>query len=99
MTCFKVSSYLPSPLRWDEERIWNFDVDIEAPVLYVIRDHINMLTDLGRDWASGPPNDLDTFIPMNYGVTITLTDYELNLYANDHNIIDRPLDRRDNGKL
>ena len=93
----KVSSHLPSPLQWDEERSWNFDIDIEAPVLFLIRDHINMLTDLGKDWASGPPNDFDTFIPMNYGVTITLTDYELNLYANDHNIIDRPLDTKDNG--
>ena len=93
-----MSALLPSPLRWDEERTWNFAVDIEDPVLYLIRDHINMLTDLGKDWSAGPPSDFDTFVPMNYGISLTMTNYEFNLYANDHNIIDRPLDKRDNGK-
>lgn len=93
----RISSSLPSPLRWDEERNWNFDVTLEHSVLYLIRDHINMLSDLGRDWASGPPNDYNTFIPMLYGVQLSFSVFELNLYANDHNIIDRPLDKRDNG--
>lgn len=94
-----MSAFLPSPLRWDEERTWDFAIDFETPVLYLIRDHINMLADLGKDWSSGPPSDFDTFVPMKYGIHLNMADYELNLYANDHNIIDRPLDRRDNGKM
>lgn len=66
--------------------------------MYIVRDHINMLTDLGRDWASGPPSDFSTYIPIIYNLKLILNDFELNLYANDHNIIDRPLDERGNGK-
>ena len=94
---FKVSSTMPSPLRWDQQRSWIFNISMDRPVLYIIRDHINMLTDLGRDWSSGPPSDFNTFIPMIYGVNIIMNGFELNMYANDHNIIDRPLDRQENG--
>lgn len=95
-TC-AISSNLPSPLRWDEERSWGFNISLDQPVLYLIRDHINMLNDLGKDWSSGPPNNFNTFVPTTYGVNLILSEFELNLYANDHNIIDRPLDERDNG--
>lgn len=90
---------MPSPLDWDSERLWTFDLVLNRPVLFLIRDHINMFTDLGKDWASGPPSDYNTFIPMLYGVNLTFNDFELNFYANDHNIIDRPLDRKENGEL
>ncbi|KAL5523541.1 hypothetical protein ACEPAG_7714 [Sanghuangporus baumii] len=91
-----VSSLLPSPLEWNAERSWDFDISLDRPTLYIIRDHINMLTDLGKDWASGPPSDFNTYVPITYNLKLILNDFELNLYANDHNIIDRPLDERDN---
>lgn len=55
-----------------------------------------MLTDLGKDWSSGPPSDFYRFIPMHYVVELDLHDYELNTYVNDHNIIDKPLIKEDN---
>ena len=58
-----------------------------------------MFTDLGKDWSSGPPSDFNTFVPVIYGLHINCESYEINFYGNDQNIIDRPLDRRDNGKL
>ncbi|KAL5507471.1 CSF1 [Sanghuangporus vaninii] len=91
-----VSSLLPSPLEWDAERRWDFDISLDHPTLYIIRDHINLLTDLGKDWASGPPSDFNTYVPITYSLKLILNDFELNLYANDHNIIDRPLDEKDN---
>jgi hypothetical protein len=66
-------------------------------VLYLLRDHINMLTDLGNDWSTGPPSNPNTWIPMTYGVALDLRNYELNMYVNDHNIIDKPLLREENG--
>jgi len=58
-----------------------------------------MFADLGKDWATGPPNDFNTYIPMMYGVDLKLVDdFAINLYANDHNVIDRPLDMIDNSK-
>ena len=56
-----------------------------------------MFTDLSKDWASGPPADYERFIPMLYKVEIDLHNYELNTYVNDHNIIDKPLIKEDNG--
>ena len=56
-----------------------------------------MFTDLGRDWSSGPPHDFNTYLPMIYGVKLALNNFELNLYANDHNVIDKPLSKDDNG--
>lgn len=56
-----------------------------------------MLSDLGRDWASGPPGDYHRFIPMLYAVEVDLQAYELNTYVNDQNIIDKPLIREENG--
>lgn len=90
---------MPSPLRWNSERSWDFDVSLERPILFIIRDHINMLTDLGKDWSSGPPSDFNTFVPITYNLNLMLRKFELNLYGNDHNIIDRPLDKRDNGEI
>jgi hypothetical protein len=58
-----------------------------------------MLTDLGKDWVSGPTNDYQKFMPMIYAFQLELHHYELNLYVNDHNIIDKPLIRNENGDV
>lgn len=89
---------MTSPSQWNFQRDWKFAVFLRQPVLYLLREHINMLTDLGKDWASGPPASFSTWIPMHYTVSIEMSNYELNLYANDHNIIDKPLVREENGE-
>jgi len=58
-----------------------------------------MFTDLGKDWASGPPSDWQRWVPTVYLVNLHLYHYEVNTYANDQNIIDKPLVREDNGIL
>lgn len=90
---------LPSPLKWNSQRTWLFAVSLRQPVLYLLRDHVNMLTDLSRDWTSGPPSDYQRFIPMIYIFELDLHHFEINLYANDHNIIDKPLVRDENGTV
>ena len=56
-----------------------------------------MLVDLGKDWSSGPPGDYDLFTPMIYVIDFDMHNYAINLYVNDHNIIDKPLIKEDNG--
>jgi hypothetical protein len=56
-----------------------------------------MFTDLGKDWASGPPSDYNRFIPMIYSLHVEMKNYDLKTYVNDHNIIDKPLIPEDNG--
>lgn len=58
-----------------------------------------MFTDLGKDWAAGPPSDYYRFVPTVYVAELDLHHYELNLYVNDNNIIDKPLIKEENGQL
>ena len=88
---------MPSPTKWNAQRQWDFHIRLRKPVMYLIREHINMFTDLGKDWSAGPPSDYHRFIPMIYAVDIELRMFELNLYVNDHNIIDKPSIREENG--
>jgi hypothetical protein len=58
-----------------------------------------MFIDLGKDWTSGPPTDYARFVPTIYLFQLEMHHFELNLYANDHNIIDKPLVKDENGKV
>lgn len=88
---------MPSPTKWSDQRQWDFYIRLRKSVMYLIREHINMFTDLGRDWSTGPPSDYYRFIPMVYAVDLELRVFELNSYVNDHNIIDKPSIREENG--
>lgn len=57
-----------------------------------------MFTDLGKDWSAGPPSDYYRFTPMVYAIDLELRMFQLNLYVNDHNIIDKPSIREENGE-
>ncbi|KAF4598557.1 hypothetical protein EYR38_006961 [Pleurotus pulmonarius] len=95
----RIHGEMPAPLKWDAERKWSFGVTLRQSVLYLLRDHINMITDLVRDWTSGPPHDYYRFVPMIYQLEFELHHFALNMYANDHNIIDKPLIRDENALL
>ncbi|KAI0058067.1 hypothetical protein BV25DRAFT_1994498 [Artomyces pyxidatus] len=95
----RVQGNLHSPLKWNEHREWGFNISLRQPVLYLLRDHINMLTDLGKDWSTGPPSNYYTWVPMRYVVDLDFRNYEINTYVNDHNIIDKPLIRDENALL
>jgi hypothetical protein len=58
-----------------------------------------MFTDLARDWISGPPTDYDRFVPMIYTFQLDMHRYKTFLYANDQNIIDKPLVHDENGDI
>ncbi|KAG0707320.1 hypothetical protein DFH29DRAFT_995117 [Suillus ampliporus] len=92
----RVHASLPSPLVWNAERRWSFSISLRQPAIYLLRDHINMFTDLTRDWTFGPPTDWNLFVPTIYILELDLHHFELNLYANDQNIIDKPLDKGEN---
>ncbi|TFY67887.1 hypothetical protein EVG20_g3774 [Dentipellis fragilis] len=88
-----------TPLRWNESRTWTIELSLRRPVLYLLRDHINMLADLGKDWASGGSSNYFTWVPTQYAVNVNMRNYEINTYVNDHNIIDKPLIREENALL
>ncbi|KAI0051792.1 hypothetical protein FA95DRAFT_1675579 [Auriscalpium vulgare] len=95
----RVSGNMHSPLKWNDHREWLFAISLRQPTLYLLRDHINMLTDLGKDWSTGPPSDFAIWVPMRYKVNVDLRNFEINTYVNDHNIIDKPLLRDENALM
>jgi hypothetical protein len=87
----RIRGELPSPLKWNGERQWTIAVSARKPVAYMLRDHINMFTDLIKDWTAGPPADYYRFVPTIYVFELHFFQHEVSLYLNDFNIIDRPL--------
>lgn len=99
MSLLQVRCELPTPVTWNAERVWSIAVFLRQPILFLLRDHINMFTDLAKDWVSGPPTDHQKFIPMIYAFRFEMHHFTLNLYANDQNIVDKPLIKEENGMI
>ncbi|KAF4203071.1 hypothetical protein CNMCM8927_009143 [Aspergillus lentulus] len=94
-----VTCDLSNPLSWNSLRTWTFDVESHNMELFLLRDHIFLLTDLVSDWASGPPQEYFTFVPFTYTLNLSFVDFKLFLNVNDLNIISNPSDLDDNRML
>ncbi|KAL2061825.1 hypothetical protein VTL71DRAFT_7203 [Oculimacula yallundae] len=92
----RVACDLSNPLKWNGPRTWKFDVNSSALELFILREHVFLLTDLVDDWASGPPPEYLTFTPFKYMVNLQLADFRIYLNVNDANIINNPSDLDDN---
>ncbi|KAJ5168461.1 uncharacterized protein N7482_004055 [Penicillium canariense] len=91
-----VTCDLSNPLSWNSLRSWRFNVESRDLELFILRDHIFLLTDLVSDWASGPPSDYHTFIPFIYNIDLVFLNLQLFVNVNDRNIISNPSDLEDN---
>ncbi|KAF8477157.1 hypothetical protein BDZ91DRAFT_773909 [Kalaharituber pfeilii] len=87
---------ISNPLRWNGSRHWTFDIAMPRLKLFLLREHVTLLTDLVGDWASGPPQDYFIFSPFKYDLNLLSTDFEIYLNVNDGNIINNPSDLDDN---
>ncbi|PWY89504.1 fermentation associated protein [Aspergillus sclerotioniger CBS 115572] len=94
-----VSCDLSVPLTWNSLRTWLFNVDSQDMELFLLRDHIFLVTDLVSDWASGPPQEYYTFVPFIYKLNLSFSDFRLFLNVNDMNIVSNPSDLDDNRSL
>ncbi len=87
---------LSNPLTWNALHRWNIEIYDSGIELFILRDHIFLLTDLVSDWTSGPPGDFHTFVPFEYSIGLNMSDFKLYLNANDSNIINNPSNIDDN---
>ncbi|KAI0017508.1 hypothetical protein F4780DRAFT_755248 [Xylariomycetidae sp. FL0641] len=94
-----ISCDLSTPLKWNALRNWRFDVDSDRLELFLLRDHIFLLTDLIDDWGSGPPSEYLSFTPFKYFLNLRLRDLKLYLNVNDVNIINDPISFDENSYL
>ncbi|ODA76749.1 hypothetical protein RJ55_08020 [Drechmeria coniospora] len=95
----RISCDLSNPLPWNTLRSWHFTVDCDDMKLYLLRDHVFLLTDLVDDWASGPPSEYLVFTPYKYYLHLNLRRVQLFVNVNDENIIDKPTALDDNAYL
>ena len=87
---------LSNPLEWKVLRHWYINIQSDDLEVFLLRDHIFLLTDLINDWTSGPPGDFYTFVPFKYLINFQLSNFRLYINANDSNIINSPTDINDN---
>ncbi|KAK4204977.1 hypothetical protein QBC40DRAFT_261276 [Triangularia verruculosa] len=92
----RISCDLSTPLRWNSLRQWHFNVISDDLSLFLLRDHIFLLTDLVDDWTAGPPADYMVFTPFKYHLNLQLQNVRIFLNLNDANIINSPTDLDDN---
>ncbi|KAJ5125609.1 hypothetical protein N7526_007786 [Penicillium atrosanguineum] len=91
-----VTCDLSNPISWNSLRSWRFSVHSNDLELFILRDHIFLLTDLVSDWASGPPSEYWTFVPFIYNIDLSFSNLQLFVNVNDGNIISDPSDLEDN---
>jgi len=87
---------LSGPLKWNGDTKWVFNNESSGMRVFLLREHVTLLTDLVTDWTSGPPSEYWTFVPMIYELSLELKDYEFFLNVNDQNIINNPSSFEDN---
>jgi hypothetical protein len=87
---------LSAPVAWNTLRTWMFNIRCRDLELFLLRDHLFLLTDLVADWGSGPPPEYFSFVPFRYLLNIDFTNFKLYLNTNDSNIVNNPADLEDN---
>lgn len=92
----KISCDLSYPLEWNKLHPWHIAIQSDNPEIFLLRDHIFLLTDLITDWTSGPSGDFHRFVPYDYAINLRLINFQLYINANDFNIINNPSDIEDN---
>ncbi|KAG0161032.1 hypothetical protein PDIDSM_8565 [Penicillium digitatum] len=92
----RITCDLSNPLSWNSLRSWKFAAESQDLQLFLLRDHIFLLSDLVSDWASGPPSNYYTFVPFIYNIDLNFSDLQLYMNVNDRNIISNPSDLEDN---
>ncbi|EFR00097.1 hypothetical protein MGYG_03103 [Nannizzia gypsea CBS 118893] len=94
-----ISCDLSNPLRWNSLHNWSVDVESTNMELFLLWDHLILLTDLISDWTSGPLQEYYTFVPIKYQLSFAFLDFKLMVNVNDLNIINNPSDFDDNSFL
>lgn len=91
-----MSCNISNPLGWNTLRHWHVDIKTCGLELFMLRDHMFLMTDLINDWTSGPSGEFHAFVPFQYSIALRFDDFKLFLNANDSNIVNNPSDLDDN---
>ncbi|SCV04363.1 LAMI_0H15522g1_1 [Lachancea mirantina] len=84
------------PLGWNAQATWVFDFSSHQAQIFLLRDHITLLSDMMSDFSSGQSTPYELFRPFVYELNWKLNGYSLYLNVNDGNIVNNPLDFSEN---
>lgn len=87
------------PLKWNSLCDWKFENISKNANIYLLREHITLISDLLGDFSSGEPTPYELFRPFIYRFNWKMYDYEIYLNINEENIINNPLDNSINTYL
>ncbi|ORX43270.1 hypothetical protein BCR36DRAFT_586752, partial [Piromyces finnis] len=85
----KINATIPAPLKWNQERTMPFDIQFLETKIFLLKDHITLITDLITDWTEGEPIENDYFVPTIYDINITFKEYSILMCINECNIINQ----------
>lgn len=85
-----VKADLSQPLTWNTLRSWQFTIASQSMSMFLLRDHMFLLTDLIGDFTSGPPTAQDAFVPYRYDLDFDLHHSTLYLNTNTADVIQHP---------
>jgi hypothetical protein len=80
------------PLGWNSLADWKFENISKNPNIFLLREHITLLSDLFSDFSSGEPTPYELFRPFIYRFNWKMYDYTIYMNINEANIINNPLD-------
>lgn len=83
---------IPFPLEWNSLVNWKFENISKNAELYLLREHITLISDLLTDFGSGDPTPYELFRPFIYNFNWKFYEYAIYLNINEKNIINNPLD-------
>ncbi|ORX84220.1 hypothetical protein BCR32DRAFT_266435 [Anaeromyces robustus] len=95
----KINATIPAPLEWNKKRTMPFDIQLLETKIYLINDHIQLITDLIADWSDMEPIENEYFVPTIYDINITFKEFSILLCINECNIIDQLNDLEQNSYL
>ena len=86
------------PVQWNDVSHWRYNLSFHSPHIYYLSAHLDAFSDLMADWFSYTDYQqthrkiggagLEYFQPSISAYTVSCSDYELLLNANEYNIID-----------
>ncbi|KAH3675457.1 hypothetical protein WICMUC_002746 [Wickerhamomyces mucosus] len=95
-TQHNITCDLGYPLEWNGEVVWSILNESKNLELYLLREHITLISDMFTDFGSGEPISYEFFRPFIYSFDWKVQNYSFYFNLNDANIINNPLDFNDN---
>ncbi|ONH66161.1 Protein CSF1 [Cyberlindnera fabianii] len=92
-----ISADLGYPLKWDGPVAWGILNESHGIQVFLLREHVTLISDLLTDFGGGPATSYDRFRPFTYDIFWKCSaGYKLYFNINDANIVNNPLDFNDN---